>query len=76
MIHINVTCDECNQVAQGLVFDSDTETCADLKAALESIGWLVAQGSGTKAVRTCCKGCVQRLTTLAKETTHEPPCAI
>jgi hypothetical protein len=57
-IHISAVCDDCKKFGLRLVFDKDSETCADLKQYLISSGWIASDGEGTKDVALACPACV------------------
>ena len=40
-LHINVCCDNCNKVAQGMKFEHENETLGDLVNAYVEMGWTV-----------------------------------
>jgi hypothetical protein len=56
-IHINAVCDDCKKFCSQGQFDDDDETCGDLKSHLETLGWIVSDGEGTKDVTLACPAC-------------------
>lgn len=63
-LHINCLCSGGCKTILPVAFDSDVETCGDLKRELVKAGWRVEGGPGSHGQRLTCPKCAAPSDTL------------